>query len=70
MIPDQFGHAGDSLRQLLQQRLRLFQIARVELLRKPAVNWSKQFACLLHLALVAPEEHEAHGGAEFPGFGF
>jgi hypothetical protein len=25
---------------------------------------------LLHLALVAPEAHEAHGGAEFPGFGF
>jgi hypothetical protein len=24
---------------------------------------------LLHLALVAPEPCEAHGGAEFPGFG-
>jgi hypothetical protein len=23
---------------------------------------------LLHLALVAPEAREAHGGAEFPGF--
>ena len=24
---------------------------------------------MLHLALVAPEAREAHGGAEFPGFG-
>ena len=38
----------------LQQRLRLLQIARVEPLRKPPVNRSKQFACLLHLALIAP----------------
>ena len=41
-------------RQLLQQRLRLFQVARVEALREPAVNRSQQFARLLHLALVAP----------------
>ena len=56
-------------RQLLQQRLRLLQIARVEPFSEPAVNRSKQFARLLHLALVAPEAREAHGGAEFPGFG-
>ena len=54
--------------QLLQQRLRLLQIARVEAFREPPVNRSKQFARLLHLALVAPEACEAHGGAEFPGF--
>ena len=55
-------------RQLLQQRLRLLQIARVKPLSEPAVDRSKQFARLLHLALVAPEACEAHGGAEFPGF--
>ena len=61
--------AVTSRRQLLQQRLRLLQIARVEALREPPVNRSQQFARLLHLALVAPEAREAHGGAEFPGFG-
>ena len=55
------------LRQLLQQRLRFLQIARVEALRKPPVNRSKQFARLLHSALAAPEACEAHRGAEFPG---
>src|SRR5215467_8040760 len=56
-------------RQLLQQRLRFFQITSVEPLSEPPINRSKQFARLLHLALVAPEAREAHGGAEFPGFG-
>ena len=61
---------GDFLRcQLPQQHLRLLQIARVEPFREPPVNRSKQFARLLHLALVAPETREAHGGAEFPGLG-
>jgi len=41
-------------RQLLQQRLRLLQIARIEPLREPAVNRSKQFARPLDVALVAP----------------
>ena len=58
-----------SRRQLLQQRLRLFQIARVEPLSEPAVNRSQQFASLLRLALVAPEACEAHCGAKFPGLG-
>src|SRR5580704_11059183 len=38
------------LRQLLQQRLRLFQIARVEAFSEPAVDRSEQFASLLRLA--------------------
>ena len=50
-------------RQLLQQRLRFLQIARVEPFGEPAVNWSQQFVRLLHLALVAPEAREAHGSA-------
>ena len=55
-------------RQLLQQRLRLLQIARVEPFSEPAVNRSEQFASLLRLALVTPEAREAHGGAEFQEF--
>jgi hypothetical protein len=53
--------------QLLQQRLRLFQIKRVETLREPPVNWSKQFVRLLRFALVTPEPRHAHCRAEFPG---
>jgi hypothetical protein len=56
-------------RQLLQQRLRFLQITRVKALREPPVNRSEQFARFAHLALVAPEAREAHGAAEFPGFG-
>src|SRR5262245_46795514 len=58
-----------SRRQFVEQRLRLLQIARVEPFREPPVNRSKQFARLMHPALVAPEAREAHGGAEFPGLG-
>jgi hypothetical protein len=68
----EFAHGSDQItlsgvlhRQFLQQRLRLFQIERVEAFCEPAVNRSKQFARLLHLALVAPEACEAHGSAEF-----
>ena len=49
-------------RQLLQQRLRLFQIARVETFGEPAVDRSEQFASLLRLPLVAPEACEPNGG--------
>jgi hypothetical protein len=41
--------------QLIQQRLRLLQIAGIETFRKPPVYRSQQFARLLHPALVAPE---------------
>ena len=64
--PAIFISVGVLRRQLLQQRLRFLQIARVEALSEPAVNRSKQFARFLHLALVAPETREAHGGAELP----
>jgi hypothetical protein len=43
------------LRQLLQQRLRLLEVALVVAFREPPVHRSQQFACLLHLALVTPE---------------
>jgi hypothetical protein len=45
-------------RQLLQQRLRLFKIARVEAFSEPAVSRSELFARLLRLTLVAPEARE------------
>jgi hypothetical protein len=41
--------------QFVRQRLGLFQIARIEAFGEPAVNRNKQFARLLHLALVTPE---------------
>src|SRR5262249_41359813 len=49
--------------QLLQQRLRFLQIARVKPIREPPVDRSEHFASLLQLALVAPEACEAHGVA-------
>jgi hypothetical protein len=52
--------------QLLQQRLRLFQIARVEPFCKPPVHRSEQFARFLHLALVAPEACEPHSFVVLP----
>jgi hypothetical protein len=52
-------------RQLVEQRLRLLQIARVEPLSEPPVNRSEQFARLLHLALVAPEACQAGDSAKF-----
>jgi hypothetical protein len=55
-------------RQLLQQRLRLLEVTRIEPFGKPAVDRSEQFASLLRLALGAPEPSHAHRGAEFPGF--
>jgi hypothetical protein len=39
--------------QLIEQRLGLFQIARVEAFGEPVVDRSKQFARLLRLALIA-----------------
>ena len=53
-------------RQLLQERLRLLQIARVKPLREPPVNRSQKFARLPHLTLVAPEAREAHRSAQLP----
>ena len=59
-VVDQFWPSRESdehlRRQLLQQPLRLVQITRLEAFREPPVNGSQQFASLLHLALVAPEE--------------
>src|SRR6516225_2768450 len=37
--------------------------------RRTTRKLGQHFARLLHLTLVAPEPCEAHGGAEFQGFG-
>jgi hypothetical protein len=50
-----FTHNKALRRQLLQQRLRLLQIARIEPLGEPPVNRSQQFTRFLHFAVVAPE---------------
>src|SRR5215831_3438829 len=57
-----------SCRQFVEQRLSIFQIERVEAFSEPAVDRSKQFARLLHLALITPEASEAHRCAQLPGF--
>ena len=49
-----FGVEAQCRPQLAKQRLRVFQIARVEPFRKPG-HRSKQFARLLRLPLVTPE---------------
>jgi hypothetical protein len=41
--------------QLVEQRLCLFQIERVEAFAEPAVDWSEKLARHLPLGLVAPE---------------
>ena len=61
--PAIFISVGVLRRQLLQQPLRVLQIARVEALSEPPVNRSKQLARFAHLALVAPEAGEARCGA-------
>ena len=50
------------LRQLLQQRLRLRQIARIEPFSEPAVDRSKPFVSLPRLFLVAPRRCQAYCG--------
>src|SRR5262249_16226880 len=52
--------------QLLQQRLRFFQVARVESFSEPPVNRRQQFARFHRLALVTPEAGEADGGRGVP----
>jgi hypothetical protein len=51
------------------KRFRLLQIARIKPFGEPAVDRGEKLACLLPLALIAPEPGHAHCGAEFPGSG-
>jgi len=52
---------------LIKQRLSLLQIERVETFSEPAVDRGEKIACLIPLALIAPEPRHAHRRAEFPG---
>jgi hypothetical protein len=62
-----FARGLASSSNLFEQCLRLLQIARLKPLSEPPVNPSEQFTRFPHLALVAPEAGEAHGGAESAG---
>src|SRR6516162_5546903 len=57
-------------RQLVEQRLRLLEIRRVETLGEPAIDRSEDVMGFAATALVATQPGEAHGGAQFPKFGF
>ena len=48
-----------SYEQLVEQRLGLFQIGRVEPFGEPAVDGRQKIASLTELALVAPEARQA-----------
>jgi hypothetical protein len=52
--------------QLVQQRLRIFQIGRVETFGEPAVDWSEKVAGFGAPALITPKSGEAARGAQFP----
>src|SRR6266851_902942 len=67
-----FQLADGCLRQsaeLIEQRLRLFQIGRVEALGEPAVERCEKIAGFGVKALVAAEPGEARGCAQFPELG-
>src|SRR5579864_6195878 len=57
-----------SVVQLVEQRLGLLEIARVEAFSEPAVDRREEIMGLVPLALIAPEPRQARGGAKFPGF--
>jgi hypothetical protein len=46
---------GQPLRQLVQQRLRVLQVRRIETFGEPVVDWIEQITRFRALALVAPE---------------
>ena len=53
--------------QLIEQRLGLLQIERVEAFGEPAIDWGEKIAGLIPLALIAPEPRHAHRRAQLPG---
>src|SRR5262245_50760329 len=60
---------GSSREQFVQQRLRLFQIGRVEAFSEPAVYRSEQLASLLPSPLIAPEPSQRIGRVQLRAFG-
>src|ERR1700756_2015101 len=57
----------DSSRQLLQQYLRVLQVARVEAFGEPGVERGEEGAGRVALALALPEPRQAGGGAQLEG---
>jgi hypothetical protein len=55
--------AGVTLRQRLQQRLRILQVCRIKPLGKPVIHRGEQAMGFLALALLLPQAAQAHGGA-------
>jgi hypothetical protein len=49
-----------SSRQLGQQRLRLFQVVRIETLSESVADWGKESVGFLRQALIAPKARRAH----------
>jgi Binding-prot-dependent transport system membrane comp, N-term/Binding-protein-dependent transport system inner membrane component len=58
-----------TLREFLQQRLRLLEVCRVKALGKPAVDGGQQLAGFSPLTLALPQPAQAQGRPQLPGFG-
>ena len=58
-----------SLAEIVQQRLRLFEIRRVETLGEPAVDRGEKVARFGGAILLAAEPSEAHRGPQLPELG-
>jgi hypothetical protein len=56
--------------QLIEQRLSLFQIERIEAFGEPAVDWREKITRLIPLALIAPEPRHAYRCPEFKALRF
>jgi hypothetical protein len=54
-------------RQLVQQRLGLLQVQRIEALGEPAIDGGEKIMRLLPFTLFAPQPRHAHRRAQFPG---
>src|SRR6516165_2788047 len=55
--------------ELIEERLRLFEVGRVEAFGEPAVDRREQVASFGAAALVATEPGNTRGGAQFPELG-
>jgi hypothetical protein len=63
IFPERRHHAS------VEQRLGLLEVERVEPLGEPPIDRSEQFACLLRLALRAPEPRQRIGRMQLRAFG-
>src|SRR6267142_3456524 len=59
----------DLLRQVVEQRLRVLQVARGEAFGEPAVERGEESAGRVALALALPEPRQAGGGAQLERLG-